>query len=81
MSRWLIFMWAVIGAVVGQVVGAALASHFSALELLDRGLSLGFDPTNINLGFVILTLGIQVKLSIGGAIGLVLALWLALRNG
>lgn len=80
MNRWLVFMWAVIGAVVGQIAGSALASHFAALAILNEGLSLGFSPTEVNLGFVILTLGIQVKLSIGGAIGLVVALWLALRH-
>lgn len=78
MSRgWLIFMWTLIGAVVGQLLGSALASQ---LPFLVHALNLGFDPTNVNLGFVIITLGIQLKLSIGGAIGLVLALWLALRN-
>lgn len=52
----------------------------AALRFLNQSIPLGFSPTDINLGFVILTLGIAIKLSIGGAIGLVLSLWLALRN-
>lgn len=81
MSRgWLVFMWAVIGAVVGQLVGAALASQFSALALLNKALPMGFSPTEVDLSFIVVTLGITLKLSLGGAIGLVFALWLALRN-
>lgn len=78
MSRgWLVFMWAVIGAVVGQLIGTALAGQ---VPLLDRSIALGFDPTQVDLSFVVVTLGIRLKLSLGGAVGLVLALWLALRT-
>lgn len=81
MSRgWLIFIWTVIGTVIGQLVGSALASQFAALSWLDVFLPLSISPTNINLGFVVITLGISLKLSIGGAFGLVISLWLALRN-
>lgn len=81
MSRgWLIFMWAVIGAVVGQLLGAAVAGQVHALWWLDKSMALGFSPTNVNLGFIVITMGIALKLSIGGAVGLTLALWLALRN-
>lgn len=74
---WLVFMWAVIGAVVGQLVGTALAPQ---VPLLDKALTLGFDPTQVDLSFVVITLGIRLRLSIAGALGLVLALWLALRS-
>lgn len=74
---WLVFMWAVIGAVVGQLIGAALNEQ---IPLLNFGLSLGFDPTDLDLAFMQVTLGVKLTLSIAGSIGLVLALWLALRN-
>jgi hypothetical protein len=77
---WLIFLWTVIGTIVGQLVGQALAAQMPALRLLNNTLPLGFSPTNVNLGFAVITLGISLNLSIGGAIGLVLSLWLALRN-
>ena len=81
MSRgWLIFLWALIGTVIGQLLGATVAGQMAAFRFLNESIPLGFSPTNINLGFVILTLGIALKLSVGGAIGLVLSLWLALRN-
>lgn len=79
MSRgWLAFMWAVIGAVVGQLVGAALAEQ---VRFLNYHLPLGLGPATLDLNFLVVTLGISIKLTIGGAIGLTLALWLALRNG
>ncbi len=78
MSRgWLVFMWAVIGAVVGQLLGTALAPQ---LPILDKFISLGFAPTELDLSFVVVTLGLQLKLTIGGAVGLVIALWFALRT-
>jgi hypothetical protein len=77
---WLIFMWTLIGTVIGQLLGSTVAAQVHALSFLNQAINLGFSPTNVNLGFLIVTLGIALKLSVGGAIGLVLALWLALRN-
>ncbi|HEY8347257.1 MAG TPA: DUF4321 domain-containing protein [Symbiobacteriaceae bacterium] len=74
---WLVALWAVVGTIVGQLVGTALAPQ---VPMLEKSLSLGFDPTQVNLGFMLITLGIQLKLSLAGALGLVVALWLALRN-
>lgn len=74
---WLAFLWAVIGAVVGQLIGSALAEQ---IRFLNYHLPLGFGPAILDLNFLVVTLGIQIKLTIGGAIGLVLALWLALRH-
>lgn len=79
MSRgWLAFMWALIGAVVGQLIGAALATQIS---FLNYHLPLAMGPATLDLSFLVVSFGISIKLTIGGAIGLVLALWLALRNG
>lgn len=79
MSRgWLAFMWAVIGAVVGQLIGAALAEQ---IRFLNYHLPLSMGPATLDLSFLVISFGISIKLTIAGAIGLVLALWLALRNG
>lgn len=74
---WLAFMWAVIGAVVGQLLGTALARQ---VPFLQANIPLSMGPGTLDLAFMNITLGISLKLSIAGAVGLVLALWLALRN-
>lgn len=79
MSRgWLAFMWAVIGAVVGQLLGTAIATQ---LPFMNTAIPLKLGPADLDLAFLAISFGIQLKLTIGGALGLVLALWLALRNG
>jgi hypothetical protein len=73
---WIVLLWAIIGAVVGQLIGLALADK---VPLLNESIKLGFESVKLDLAFVALTFGLWIKLSIAGAIGLVLALWLALR--
>jgi hypothetical protein len=70
-------MWAIIGAVVGQLLGLALAKQ---VPFLQTYIPLSVSPATLDLAFMNITLGISLKLSIAGAVGLVLALWLALRN-
>jgi len=74
---WLVFMWAVIGGVVGQLLGSALASQ---LPFLVISIEPKLGPVELNLAFVHLYFALELDLSIAGAIGLVLALWLALRK-
>ena len=73
---WMAFMWAVIGAIVGHLVGRA--SDIPFLKAAPEKLGLG--PATLDLSVVQLTLGFSVTLSVGGAVGLVIALWLALRQ-
>lgn len=74
---WLVLLWATIGAVVGQLIGVALADK---VAILNQSINLGFSPFELNLEFMTVTLGLMIRLSIAGAVGLVLALWLALRS-
>lgn len=71
-------MWAVIGAVVGQLLGTAIAPQ---LPFMNTAIPLKLGPASLDLAFLAISFGIQLKLTIGGALGLVMALWLALRNG
>lgn len=73
---WIVLLWAIIGAVVGQLIGVALAAQ---VPLLNKGIDLGFAPVALDLEFITITVGLLIKLTIAGAVGLVLALWLALR--
>jgi len=74
---WLAFMWAVIGGVVGQLLGSALAGQ---LPFLNTSIRPKLGPVELDLAFLHFSFGLELNLSIGGAIGLVLALWLALRK-
>ncbi|HLO01645.1 MAG TPA: DUF4321 domain-containing protein [Symbiobacteriaceae bacterium] len=74
---WLVLLWAIIGAVVGQLIGVALADK---VAILNQSINLGFAPVVLDLAFMTITLGLMIRLSIAGAIGLVFALWLALRS-
>lgn len=79
MSRgWLAFMWAVIGGVIGQLVGTVLAPK---LPFAGTYVPINLGPTELNLAFLVITFGFQLKLTLTGAAGAVLALWLSLRNG
>ena len=79
MSRgWLAFMWAVIGGVTGQLVGTLLAPK---VAFFGQSVPINLGPTELNLAFLVMTFGFQLKLTITGAAGVVLALWLSLRNG
>jgi hypothetical protein len=73
---WLAFLWTVIGAVVGHLLGQALG-----IELLTRSIPMGLKPVTLDLNVIAVTFGLDLNLSVAGAIGLVLALWLSLRHG
>lgn len=73
---WLAFLWAVIGAVVGNLIGQALG-----FAPLTKSIPMGLKPGTLDLHVVAITFGLDVNLSLAGALGLVLALWLALRHG
>jgi hypothetical protein len=75
---WIIFIWCVIGGVLGQALGYAFAHQVPFL--VKAPLDLGFDPFHLDLNFLVLTLGLKIKLTIAGAIGLAIALWLGLRT-
>lgn len=73
---WLAFLWAVIGAVVGNLIGQALG-----FAPLNKSIPMGLKPGTLDLHVVAVTFGLDVNLSVAGAIGMVIALWLALRHG
>jgi hypothetical protein len=75
---WIIFIWCVIGGVLGQALGYAFANQVPFLVKAPS--DLGFDPFRLDLSFLVLTLGFKIKLTIAGAIGLAVALWIALRS-
>lgn len=72
---WLAFLWAVIGAVVGHLIGQAVQ-----VDVLTKSIPMGLKPVTLDLNVIAITFGLDLNLSVAGAVGLVLALWLALRH-
>lgn len=77
---WLIVIWTTVGAIVGQLLGIVLAAQMPQLSILQTSLPLGVAPTQVDLGFMLLYLGVQFKLSLAGAAGMVVGLWISLRT-
>ncbi len=62
---------------VGLVIGGILGDIFSGtLPILGYGRSIGFDPFQIDLNIIKITLGFTMTLNLASIIGLLLALFL-----
>ncbi len=62
---------------VGLVIGGIVGDIFSgALPILGYGRSIGFDPFQIDLNIIKITLGFTMTLNLASIIGLLLALFL-----
>ncbi len=72
----LLFVLVVVGALLGSVLGEALAGN---LPILARTIDVGIEPTTVNLFVLTLTLGASLKLNLASAIGIILALLLFRR--
>jgi hypothetical protein len=72
-NSWALFLLLLAGIVLGGFIGN-LAAGSSALEWLNYGQSFGLDsPIVLNLGIIILTFGLSVKITISSIIGIVIA--------
>ncbi|MBN1998797.1 DUF4321 domain-containing protein [candidate division KSB1 bacterium] len=67
-----IFVGALVGAVLGELVGLVLPDGV-VKDFFLRSVSFGFSPTTINLVLLTFTFGATIKLNIIGVIGIVLA--------
>ncbi len=72
MRKALIIILCALGLIVGVIVGEQLAST-NGLSWLAIGGEIGFkNPVVLDLGMLVLTLGLWCKINIAGVIGLVL---------
>ncbi len=67
-----IFVGALLGAVLGELIGLVLPDGV-VKEFFLRSVSFGLSPTTINLVLLTFTFGMTIKLNIIGVIGIVLA--------
>jgi hypothetical protein len=61
--------------VLGLIVGGVIAEAFGdKLELLKKGLNIGFSPFTLDMYFFTFTLGFDLKINLGGVLGVLIVL-------
>lgn len=72
-NNWALFLLVLAGIVIGSFIAQA-TSGISALSWLNYGKSFGLThPFKLDLGILILTFGLSVKITIGSIVGIVIA--------
>lgn len=70
-NNWALFLMILCGVVIGGFIGM-LAEGVPALSWLAYGQSFGFDnPIVLNLGIIVLTFGLTIKITIASIIGVI----------
>ncbi len=72
-NAWILILLMLSGIVLGSFI-ATLTQNISALSWLSYGQSFGLDgPIVLNLGVLVITFGLSIKITIASIIGLILA--------
>lgn len=72
-NGWVLLLLMLAGIVVGGFIGT-LTQNIASLSWLNYGQSFGLDsPIVLNLGILIITFGLNIKITIASIIGLILA--------
>lgn len=70
---WSLFLLLLAGIVLGGFIGT-LTQNVSFLSWLNYGQSFGLDnPVVVNLGIIILTFGLTIKITIASIVGILVA--------
>ena len=73
-NYWTLLLLVLAGIVLGGFIGE-LTSNVSFLSWLNYGQSFGLsDPLGLNLGILVLTFGLKIKITIAGIIGILIAI-------
>ena len=73
-NAWALFLMLLAGIVLGGFIGM-LAKGVPALSWLSYGQSFGLDdPVVINLGVLVITFGLSIKITIASIIGVILSI-------
>ena len=73
-NYWALLLLVLAGIVLGGFIGE-LTSNVSFLSWLNYGQSFGLsDPLVLNLGILVLTFGLKIKITIAGIIGILIAI-------
>ena len=72
-NGWVLLVLMLAGIVIGGLLGT-LTQNSSAFSWLNYGQSFGLDsPIVLNLGVIVLTFGLTIKITVSSILGLVLA--------
>lgn len=73
-NNWALFLLLLAGIVLGGFIGE-LTSDVTGLSWLNYGQSFGFsNPIVLNLGILVITFGLTIKITIASIVGVVLAI-------
>ena len=73
-NNWALFLLLLAGIVLGGFIGS-LAAGVPFLSWLNYGQSFGFsNPIVLNLGILVITFGLTIKITIASIVGVVLAI-------
>ena len=73
-NAWALFLLILAGIVLGGFIGM-LAEGTSALSWLNFGQTFGLDsPIVLNLGLLVITFGLNIKIPIAGIVGVIIAI-------
>ena len=68
--NWVLLLLVLIGFVIGRFIGTYFGDSF-----LNYGQTFGLsNPVVLDLGFIILTFGLQIKITIASVIGVIISL-------
>ena len=73
-NTWALFLLLLAGIVLGGFIGM-LAEGVPALSWLSYGQTFGFDnPIVLNLGLLVITFGLNIKITIASILGVVISI-------
>lgn len=72
-NGWVLLLLMLVGLVIGGMLGS-LAKDTSALSWLNYGQSFGLNaPIILDLGILVITFGLSIKITIAGIVGLIIS--------
>ena len=75
-NAWALFLFILTGIVLGCFIGM-LAEGVPALSWLGYGQTFGLDePIILNLGLLVITFGLTIKITIASIIGVIIAIFI-----
>lgn len=73
-NSWALFLMILSGIVLGGFIGT-LTAGIPALSWLDYGQVFGFaEPVVLDLGILVITFGLSIKITIASIVGIILAI-------